>query len=338
MAQAPTTPGFDLAQTPGLTHQAPTAPTQAQVKKAPAALPARRGPAPVAASTGASVQAAAPTRGAAAATASGPRPAAANAPTRVQAAARPASTPESAAMQARIDRLTREVVPLTQPYDIGVSIRDNRSGRVWSYRGGRAYSQASLVKLGTSAGVFLTAGRNKRAVTSQERAWMKRALQVSDNPSQSALWSRIGGNSGYTRAMSQMGLSSATKPVSGRGWGYSFSTPNDQVKLMTALLNGDSPLKPADAQWLLTTMRGVSKSQTWGAAPFGADSGRTIEVKNGWAPYRPDYRWRLTSLGHIKDSRHDYTIAIMSNGWGSSGAGIPKLDAIGRKVYNVLGY
>lgn len=248
------------------------------------------------------------------------------------------SDAEAAAMQARVERLTREVVPLVKPYDIGVPIIDNRSGTRWSYRGARANSQASLVKLGTSVGMFLTAYRQGRSVTAQERTWMKRALQVSDNAAQSALWRRIGGHDGYARAMRQMGLSAATKPVAGRGWGVSLSTPNDQVKLMTALLEGEAPLKAADAKWLVSTMRGVSASQTWGAAPFGRDAGRVIEVKNGWSPFRPSNRWRLASLGHVKDSRHDYTIAIMSNGWSSSGAGIPKLDAVGWQVYRILGY
>ena len=241
-------------------------------------------------------------------------------------------------MDARIERLTREVVPLVEPYTICVSLVDHRSGRAWSYRGARAINQASLVKLGTSAAVFLTADRNGRAVTSTERAWMRRALQVSDNPAQNSLWNRIGGYDGYARALKQFGLSAATRPVRGRGWGYSFSTPNDQVKLMSALLDGSSPLKSADEEWLLATMRGVAKSQTWGAAPFGSARGRTVEVKNGWSPYRPDNRWRLTSLGHIKDSRHDYPVAILSTGWRSSGAGIPELDAVGWQVYRILGY
>lgn len=35
----------------------------------------------------------------------------------------------SAATDARFERLTKEIVPLIKPYDIGVSITDHRSGR-----------------------------------------------------------------------------------------------------------------------------------------------------------------------------------------------------------------
>lgn len=242
------------------------------------------------------------------------------------------------AMDARMARLAREVSPLVKSYDMGVMVRDNRSGRTWSCRGGKSENMASLTKLGTAVAVFLEADRKGRKVTDEERRLMRRSLQVSDNDAQTALWNRIGRHAGFDRNMRRLGLSADTHSARGYGWGRSFSTPRDQVSLMTKLLDGKAPIKRADADWILKTMRGVSADQIWGAAPFGKAKGRVVEVKNGWSPYSDTGRWRLTSLGHIKDARHDYTIAILSDGWRSQGAGVSKLNAVGNKVYAILSY
>lgn len=241
-------------------------------------------------------------------------------------------------MNARIARLTREVGPLVKPYDMGVMVRDNRSGREWAYRADKSENMASLTKLGTAVAVFMEADRRGRKVTDQERRWMRRSLQVSDNDAQTALWKRIGGHAGFDRHMRALGLSEDTHSARGYGWGRSFSTPRDQAKLMTMLRDGSAPIGKTNAEWILKTMRGVSADQVWGSAPFGKAKSRTVEVKNGWSPYADTGRWRLTSLGHIKDARHDYTIAILSDGWRSKEAGVPKLNKVGSKVYDILAY
>ncbi|MCH8611771.1 hypothetical protein [Arsenicicoccus dermatophilus] len=124
----------------------------------------------------------------------------------------------------------------------------------------------------------------------------------------------------------------------GYGWGRTTSTPLDQVRLLEALRQHVSPLLTVDEEWLLSTMRGVDAGQTWGAAPLGRGPGRVIEVKNGWSPFSDNGRWRLSSVGHVRDARHDYTVAILSNGWRSTGAGIPRLNAVGRAVYRITGH
>ncbi|MCH8611788.1 hypothetical protein [Arsenicicoccus dermatophilus] len=119
-------------------------------------------------------------------------------------------------VQVQQARFLREVVPLVAPYDMGVAIRDNRTGVWLSYRGDRRVFLASTTKLATSAATFLHANERRRGPTPIERAWMVRALQVSDNNAQSALSRGIGSHAGFARLTRRFGLRQTT-PFYGYG-------------------------------------------------------------------------------------------------------------------------
>lgn len=233
-------------------------------------------------------------------------------------------------------RLTKALVPLVQPYDIGVSLLDRRSGKYWRYRSTKSYNLASVTKVITAASAYLASYKRGRALTATELGWIKAALRYSDNNAQSALWAMSGYWSGYDGTARAFGLSSGTKPAWGYGWGRSWSTPDDQVLLENMLLTHTGPLRDADFANINYQMSQVSSSQTWGVAPFGRSATRTIRVKDGWVPLPDNGRWRINSMGQVVDPAHNYALAILSNGWSTMSAGVARVNPIGYAVYNTL--
>lgn len=234
-------------------------------------------------------------------------------------------------------KLAAQLTPLTGRYQLGISVKDWRTGATWSSRGAWANNLASVTKVLTAVAAIRRSYARGRPLTATERSWVVRALEVSDNNAQNALWAMSGRYDGWDAAARAMGLSSATRSWRGYGWGRCWSTADDQRKLMDALVSSTPALKRADVLWLQSVMLGVSPAQIWGVGAMGKATGRSVRVKDGWVVLSNDGTWRINSIGHVTGQGRNYTLAILSRGWRTMGAGTSVANQVGRSVWTIMG-
>jgi beta-lactamase class A len=216
-----------------------------------------------------------------------------------------------------------------------VSIRDLATGASYTYNGRHRPATASVVKLDVVMTLLLQARKEKRGLTSGEKALAARAIKVSDNKATDVLWGMIGGAAGLARANRRFGLRH-TEPGPGGAWGATITSAADQVRLLKALTDPGGPLRASDRRHVLDLMSHVAQEQAWGVSAAGGMDAE-VALKNGWLPRKADGgAWTVNSVGRVLDGGHDYLIAVLSDRHPSSAAGIEIVEHVAETVATAL--
>jgi beta-lactamase class A len=248
-------------------------------------------------------------------------------------------TPEELAAQARARQVTALNAALkkyaaTVP-EFSVAVLDKKTGQKFSYRGTKTYDTASVVKVQVLACLLMTAQDRDRDLTSTELALAKRMIRLSDNDATTSLFNRLGKNSAVQACDKRLGL---TETKVNSAWGLTRTTVDDQVKLLSQLVSTTSPLDADSRKLAFTLMNSVDESQEWGV-PAAARSGETFTVKNGWDTRTADSgRWVVNSVGRITSANTDVSVAVLSHGHASMGAGIAVVEKVAKMTRQYLKY
>jgi beta-lactamase class A len=248
-------------------------------------------------------------------------------------------TPEELAAQARARQVTALNAALkkyaaTVP-EFSVAVLDKKTGQKFSYRGTKTYDTASVVKVQVLACLLMTAQDRDRDLTSTELALAKRMIRLSDNDATTSLFNRLGKNSAVQACDKRLGL---TETKVNSAWGLTRTTVDDQVKLLSQLVSTSSPLDADSRKLAFTLMNSVDESQEWGV-PAAARSGETFTVKNGWDTRTADSgRWVVNSVGRITSANTDVSVAVLSHGHASMGAGIAVVEKVAKMTRQYLKY
>jgi Beta-lactamase enzyme family len=221
--------------------------------------------------------------------------------------------------------------------EFSVAVLDRRTGERYSYRGSEQYETASVVKVQVLACLLLTAQDDHRDLTSSEVTLAKRMIRASDNDATSDLYARLGWASAVDRCNERLGLT-ATKVAS--SWGLTRTTANDQVTLLSALVDAKGPLDAGSRRFAFTLMSAVEEDQDWGV-PAVARSGETFTVKNGWLPRSAEgNRWIINSVGRVTGDADDtdVSIAVLSHGHTSMPGGIAVVEKAAKLTRQYLKY
>jgi beta-lactamase class A len=246
----------------------------------------------------------------------------------------PSPTGPSPEELARIERRKREAA-LTRALEayaktapeFSVSVLDNRTGRLYAYRGREKYETASVIKVDILAALLLDAQDAQRKLTSTELSLARQMIRASDNDATTQLFDVIGRTGGLSRANRRLGLTTTT--VNG-SWGLTRTTVTDQATLLGRLVSDDSPLDPASRKLALGLMGAVETDQRWGVSA-AADPGEKAAVKNGWLPRDTEGgRWIINSVGRITGDGVDVSLAVLSHGHGSMESGIDTVEKVAR--------
>ncbi|MEO3827797.1 serine hydrolase [Actinomadura sp. B10D3] len=195
-----------------------------------------------------------------------------------------------------------------RPGTLSVSARDLTTGLSYTYGKSLRTATASIVKVDIVIALLLKAQREKRTLTSSEKALAERAIKVSDNAAASALWRSIGGADGLASANRKLGLRD-TEPGPGTAWGSTTTSAADQVRLLTALTSDESSLRSANRRYVRRLMGDVTPEQAWGVSAAGSSA----ELKNGWLPReRHGGRWTVNSIGIVRDAGRTLLLAVIS--------------------------
>nr|WP_041832714.1 serine hydrolase [Actinoplanes sp. N902-109] len=252
--------------------------------------------------------------------------------------ASPSPTGPSPEELARIERAKREKaldsalkkVAADAP-DFSVAVLDRKTGETYAYRGTTKYDTASIVKVQVLACMLLQAQDDDRDPTSGEMALAKPMIRLSDNNATTSLFSHLGGRPAVQKCDKRLGLTQTTVSSS---WGNTRTTVNDQVKLLSQLVDKDSPLDAASRKTAFTLMSTVNEAQDWGV-PSVAEAGETTTVKNGWDTRKADGGlWVINTIGRVTSDDTDVSIAVLSHDNQSMPAGqrlVEKVAGLTRK-------
>jgi beta-lactamase class A len=209
--------------------------------------------------------------------------------------------------------------------EFSVSVLDRKTGKRYSYRGTEKYDTASIVKVQVLAGLLLKAQDNDRDLTSAELSLAKRMIRLSDNDATTSLFSQLGRVSGITRSNKRLGLTATTVSNS---WGLTKTTVNDQVKLLSELVDTKGPLDADSRKLAHNLMTTVDASQRWGVSA-AAKSGETTAIKNGWDTRSADGGlWAVNTIGRITGGKTDVSVAVLSHNHASQAAGIAVVEKV----------
>ena len=218
-----------------------------------------------------------------------------------------------------------------------VAVLDRKTGQRYSFKGTTKYDTASVVKASVLACLLLRAQDRGRALTASEKSLSGVMIRASDNDATTALFGQLGKVSGLTKCDQRMGM---TQTVVNSSWGLTRTTVDDQVKLLSGLVDAKSPLEPASRSYAFDLMSTVNKDETWGV-PSVAKPGETTTVKNGWDTRSADGGlWAINTIGRVvsADKKTDVSIAVLSHNNQTMDAGIALVEKVAAMTRQYLKY
>jgi beta-lactamase class A len=208
--------------------------------------------------------------------------------------------------------------------EFSVAVLDRRTGELYAYRGKERYETASIVKVQVLACLLLTAQDDGRQLSATELSLAKRMIRVSDNNAASSLFGRLGRVGGISACNRRLGLKSTTV---NSAWGLTRTTAEDQIILLSELVDAKGPLDAGSRKLAFGLMTTVVSTQDWGVgAP--AKAGERVAIKNGWLSRSTDGgRWIVNSVGRISGGA-DVSLAVLSHNNATQGSGIAVVEHV----------
>lgn len=235
-------------------------------------------------------------------------------------------TPFTAQFQRDLDALGAATHHLT------AAVYDDRSGCWYHLRRGQRVTTASVVKIEIMAAALLRAQDQGRGLSDWELSKVTPMMYSSDDPAASALWTNLGGVGAMSRYGERLGLT-ATVETSPK-WGLTSTTAEDQAAFVHRLLQGGL-LQPSGRAMAWWQMGHIREDQRWGVTK-GVPAGWTVGLKNGFFD-STCCGWRVNSVGYVSDpDGGGYSIAVLSDGWGSLRQGTPLVEMVSARVAGSL--
>ncbi|WP_433383163.1 serine hydrolase [Actinoplanes sp. CA-142083] len=219
--------------------------------------------------------------------------------------------------------------------EFSVAVLDKKTGDEYAYRGTEKYDTASIVKAQILACMLLKDQDAGRDPTSGEMALAKPMIRLSDNNAATSLFQRVGARSGLTKCNKRLGLS---QTVVNSSWGLTRTTADDQIKLLSELVDTKGPLDADSRKTAFTLMSTVSSAQDWGI-PSIAKTGETAVVKNGWDTRSADGGlWAVNTIGRVTSDDVDVSVAVLSHDNASMEGGITLVQKVAKLTRQYLQY
>jgi beta-lactamase class A len=219
--------------------------------------------------------------------------------------------------------------------EFSVAVLDARTGQRYAYRGAERYESASVVKVQVLACLLLTAQDEGRRLTSTELSRAGLMIRISDNDATTALFRQLGRVPSLTACNKRLGLTStAVRP----SWGLTQTTVNDQVKLLSELVDEKGPLDSRSRKIVHDLMSTVQADQRWGVSAAATD-GEDVTIKNGWLQRSTENgRWIINSVGRITGDDIEVSLAVLSHGHPTDRAGMDVVEKVAELTREHLRY
>ncbi|WP_433464619.1 serine hydrolase [Spirillospora sp. CA-128828] len=222
----------------------------------------------------------------------------------------------------------------TRPGKAGVMATDLRTGLTFGENEKGRFVSASIMKVDILASLALQRQRDHRWLSGGERELAGQMIRESDNSAADALYSHAGYGAGVRKANKSFGLQNTT-PFS-PSWGSSWTSPADQVRLLTNLASDGSPLNASGRRYILGLMGSVLDEQAWGVSA-AARPDEKVALKNGWTPVRHQgHGWTINSVGRITGPGHDFLVAVCTGENPTMETGVSTVEHVAGMVVEAL--
>ena len=219
--------------------------------------------------------------------------------------------------------------------EFSVAVLDKRTGERYEYRGTVKYDTASIVKAQILACMLLHDQDAGHDPTAAEMAWARPMIRESNNDAATSLFQHVGARAGVTKCNKRIGL---TQTVVNSSWGLTRTTADDQVRLLSKLVDTESPLDTASRKTAFTLMNTVSAGQRWGV-PSIARTRETTTVKNGWDTRSADGGlWAINTIGRVTSENTNVSVAVLSHDNKSMSAGVSLVEKVAKLTRQYLKY
>ncbi|MFD4598048.1 serine hydrolase [Streptomyces sp. NPDC058464] len=215
---------------------------------------------------------------------------------------------------------------------IAVGLYDRSTKTTCTLRSTTHYDSASTVKVTVLATLLWDAKKHNRYLTTTEQTLAKAMITKSDNDATTKLWKQLG----LTKIkgfLSAAGMTQTTPGANGY-WGLTQIDVHDEQKLLALVTAKNTVLSDSSRAYILKLMGQVISSQRWGT-PYGAPSGVSVHVKNGWLQ-RATHGWRVHSLGTFTGGGHDYQMTVLTQDNSTMSYGINTIQAVAKVVHKDL--
>ncbi|WP_217545662.1 serine hydrolase [Streptomyces sp. GbtcB6] len=215
---------------------------------------------------------------------------------------------------------------------IAVGLYDRSTKTTCTLRSTTHYDSASTVKVTVLATLLWDAKKHNRYLTATEQSLAKAMITQSDNDATSKLWKQLG----LTKIkgfLSAAGMTQTTPGANGY-WGLTQIDVHDEQRLLALVTAKNTVLSDSSRAYILKLMGQVISSQRWGT-PYGAPSGVSVHVKNGWLQ-RATHGWRVHSLGTFTGGGHDYQMTVLTQDNSTMSYGINTIQAVAKVVHKDL--
>ncbi|WP_369222886.1 serine hydrolase [Streptomyces sp. R39] len=215
---------------------------------------------------------------------------------------------------------------------IAVGLYDRSTKTTCALRSTTHYDSASTVKVTVLATLLWDATKHSRSLTTTEQSLAKAMITQSDNDATSTLWKQLGLTKikGFLTAAGM----TQTTPGANNYWGLTQIDVHDEQKLLALVTAKNTVLSDSSRAYILKLMGQVVSSQRWGT-PYGAPSGVSVHVKNGWLQ-RATHGWRVHSLGTFTGGGHDYQMTVLTQDNSTMSYGINTIQAVAKVIHKDL--
>lgn len=194
--------------------------------------------------------------------------------------------------------------------EFAVAVLDNKTGHRYSYKGTKKFDMASIVKVSILAALLLQAQDDGRKLTANERSLAGRMITQSENEAAITLHAAIGKTAGLKAANKRLGLKKTTV---NDAWGLTRTTAEDQLRVLSQLINKKSPLNADSRALILKLMSSVVPEQRWGVGAAAKPS-ENAALKNGWLAWEgTDFQFIINSMGRITGDDVDLSVVVLSH-------------------------
>lgn len=221
--------------------------------------------------------------------------------------------------------------------NFGVFITDVRSGHSYSYSGDYASQSASMAKPMIVAMALRKARAEGHPLSPEHAEEARKAIVNSDNDAASALWN-YAGYQDYPVLAKELGMTHThLDEKKADQWSWTWTTPADQVILVTALATGNTKaLTKDECAYIYTLMGEVEADQTWGVGEPKSDQ-VSVHLKNGWVQFKSsDGLWAVNSMGSVVGEGRDYRLCVMTRDQDFP-TGRELTSTVGKWVFSILG-
>jgi hypothetical protein len=219
---------------------------------------------------------------------------------------------------------------------VEVALYDLRSGQTWELNPELApQPTASIVKVDILETLLYQARKAGESLSPLEQQLMTEMIEVSSDSAATTLWYMAGGRSAIGSYNSLVGLTQTVMANCPEcippAWGFTTTTPEDQLLLLKQLVLPSRLLSVADQKYALYLMSNISSYLQWGVSEVPV--GVSVALKTGDVPALSSTSEYVNSIGWADGDGHDYLLAMLTAGDPTLQYGVDTLNEISALIW-----